>query len=130
MTVIPLRSNEVAKEWPRVKDWIATACRRTGDVENPDDLLAKCKSGDRLMVLIGDSAACIMEKDGEFLHITSLGGRGFLRHVPDLVPVWRKMAGLIGCTGLSLKGRRGWERVLQPYGFKLNNGFLEAPSWV
>jgi hypothetical protein len=128
--VTPIKATRVGFHWPDVEPWLLKACKRTGDVESTDRLRRKCLAGKAALILIGDDAACVMEKEGDFAHITSLGGTGFLQHVPELIPVWKQIAGVIGCTGLSLKGRNGWERVLKPYGFKLNNGFLENTSWA
>jgi hypothetical protein len=126
MSVRPIQPAEVDDVWPLVADLISVSCRRGGGDATPDELRELCKQPGHMLILL-DGGVAILQRCGDFLHIRSLGGRGFLKQIPDLMPVWWDIAILIGCTGLSLKGRRGWSRVLENYGFvQSENGFLEA----
>lgn len=62
-----------------------------------------------------DSAVVTEVTDDNMLHIMEAGGtlRGLLAMLKDA----EAFARAIGCKGLQLAGRRGWQRVLPEYGF-------------
>ena len=124
--ITPIQPCDVDTVWPTIARLIKRACNRSGDVENVDDLREKCKRPGHMLILFPGGAA-ILQRDANWLHMVSLGGKGFLKQIPDLMPVWRDIATATGCEGLSLKGRKGWARVLEKYGFKpAANDYLEA----
>lgn len=135
MNIYMTPPEEVDAMWPLVKGWIARACRRTGDIENPDNLRELCKAGRHNLTALYDdndrlTGVVVFEHCGKFLHITSCGGHDIIANLPGWVDVWRQIARVVGCEGVSLRGRRGWDRALAPFGFTRNNEFLEAQSWA
>ena len=136
MTPYLCPAEEVDAVWPLVKQWVAGACHRTGDIENADTLREKCKGRRHNLTLLYDDdnrliGCVIFEHCGEYLHITSCGGEDILENIACWVDFWHQIARAVGCNGLSLKGRRGWLRVLGKFGFTMKpTGFLEAPSWA
>lgn len=50
------------------------------------------------------------------LHCFLAGGD--MDEIVDMIDSASKWGRTQGCTGLTLAGRRGWERVLSPHGFK------------
>lgn len=122
----PIQPADVDSVWPTVADLIAVSCRRGGGDATPEELREFCKQPGHLLIML-DGGAAILQRCGDFLHIRSLGCRDFLAQVPELMEAWHDIAASIGCAGLSLKGRRGWQRVLRDYGFRLSkDGYLEA----
>jgi hypothetical protein len=90
----------------------------------------RCEAGMAVLVLLGTRCAAVLERDGDFCHITSIGGSGLIRSIPDLMPAWERIGKASGCVGLSLEGRRGWDKLLARYGFTRNGDYLEVKKWA
>jgi hypothetical protein len=89
----------------------------------------RCEAGMATLLLLGTKLAAVIERDGDYCHLTSLGGKDFIRHIPELMPVWERIGRASGCSGLSLQGRTGWDKLLAPWGFKRNGDYLEV-TWA
>jgi len=124
--VRPVPAAEVDAVWPKVKDWLEQACHRSGDQETIEGLYQMVRGGRGYILVELDGGAAILQRDADYCHIVSMGGKDLLKQVPALMSVWRHIADATGCVGLSLKGRKGWARVLRPYGFSYKNGYLET----
>jgi hypothetical protein len=107
--------------------WIASACHRSGDVESAAGLRERAQ--DMLVLDLDGHGVALLERDGPWCHATTLAGDHLLEHMPQLIQTWLEIAYHTGCTGISLRGRKGWDRVLAPYGFRKNGNNLEA-SWA
>ena len=127
MNVFPIPAAQVPAVWPRVKDWLDRACRRSGGLEDIDGLRRACEEGDgHILCLLDDKGAVVFQRDADWLHVTSLGGTDILANIAELVDWWARIAGAVGCKGLSLRGRKGWDRVFKRFGFRRNGEYLEA----
>lgn len=134
MNVIPIPANDVAAWWERLEEWIDAACLRTGRAESVESLRAQVENGDGYLLARleqdGETVgAVIFQRHGDFLHVVSCGGIGVLRALPVLVPQWAGIGAFVACRGLSLRGRKGWDRALRAFGFERNGEYLEA-SWA
>lgn len=133
--VIPVVAECVDACFEKWGHWITRACMRTGNTENPAQLQYRLSAGDKslkMALLEDEGVVCgvvIFQQCGDFLHILSLGGRGIISTAAEWLPWWKAIADLHGFKGLSLRGRRGWDRVLEAHGFHRNGEYLEA-SWV
>jgi hypothetical protein len=130
MRTLPIPAELIDKIWPMAYGFIASACARSGGEESADDLYAKVKAGQgHVLVILEDRAVCILERDGDALHCTSLAGQDVVRNIVEFVDVWRTIAKDVGASRLTLKGRKGWSRVFAGHGFKMNDdGFLEGAA--
>jgi len=120
-------ADQLESFFAKVHQLIATACHRTGDVEDVAGL--KARSSNMLVLDLDGQGVALLERDGPWCHATTLAGDHLIEHMPQLIQTWLGIAYHMGCTGISLCGRKGWERVLAPYGFRKNGSNLEA-SWA
>lgn len=131
MRVIPVPADKVDAVWPEVFGWAARACQYSKGRETAGSLYTKVKEGNGyiLCTLEHDGVRrgiVVFERAGEWLHAVTLAGKDLIAHMPELVWHWADIAQHIGCNGLSLNGRKGWERVFTPFGFVRNGEDLEV----
>ena len=50
------------------------------------------------------------------LTVLALEGESFNKNGPEVIDVMKKLAATLNCSELVCYGRKGWERVLRPYG--------------
>jgi hypothetical protein len=130
MRAIPVPAELIDKVWKTAGIFIDAACRKSGGVESVDDLYAKVKAGNgHVLVILEDRAVCILERDGDSLHCTSLAGVDVVRNIVEFLDVWRSIARQVGAEKLTMKGRKGWLRVFGKHGFRLtSDGYLEGAT--
>ena len=130
MNVRPIPAAELDSMWPWAEKWLARACSHSGGAETIDGLKAKCAAPGHILAIIEEDGnpvgACVFQRDSDWLHVVSLGGRRIIANMPELVDWWARIAGAVGAIGLSLQGRKGWDRVFARFGFRRNGEYLEA----
>ncbi len=110
----------LAFEWARCAPWIQAALNEAPLTHTLCDVRAMVDSGDAQFWPFLHSA-CITqiwdEPQAKVLHHWLVGGdlTDLLSHRPEIEIYARTM----GCTRLLIGGRKGWERVLSPFGFEL-----------
>ena len=113
---------------------IAKACRRSGDLEKPEAIEQGIRDGEYALLLLEDDGkvlgACVLQDCGDYLHVLSVGGRGIIEDIGTWFKWWARIAQHLGFKALSLNGRRGWEKVLAPFGFKRNGNNVEVMLWA
>lgn len=128
MMVMPVPAMLIPAIWDDIKEWFARACLRSGSALSPLDLAERLVTRADHMLVVFPGGAAIFCREGDTLHLASLGGEGVLAVLPELIPVWRNIALLLGCRSLSLRGRRGWNRCLAIYGFTPDGDYLKAEA--
>ena len=129
MNVKPVPPEQLEEVWPAVSGWLEKACRYTAGEETPEGLKEKCGKPGHVLVVIEDPApvgACVFQRDADWLHVVSLGGSNIVSNIAELVDWWARIAAATGCIGLSLRGRKGWDKVFYPFGFRRNGEYLEV----
>jgi hypothetical protein len=118
MIVTPILADDVDIVWPKVVRWIAKACFYSEGTQTTADVYRRVKEeGDTCLFIVDKCGVTVWEKDGDWLHATIFAGDNILAQMDEIVNAWAAYAHLLGCKGLSCKGRRGWSRVLSRYGF-------------
>jgi hypothetical protein len=118
MIIRPVLADEVPAVWPEIKPLVASACRYSEGTQTPEDIYRRVTTeSNSCLFLVGDYGVSVWEKDGDWLHVTSTAGQGILEKMDTLMRELVFYALLLGCRGLSFRGRRGWDRVMRKYGF-------------
>lgn len=112
--------------WPLFSGWISAATKRTRGWWGPDDVKAACEKGSCQLWAVWEGgqerAAVVTELErapGKMLAVISvLGGKGMRRWLPLIAEIedWARKN---GATEIQIRGRKGFERVLQRYGYGL-----------
>jgi hypothetical protein len=127
MKLTPIPANKVDSVWFWAGPQIERSCKHSLGLETADDLYRKVTTGDGYMlVTVDDNTALVFERAGRFLHLVAMGGVDMVKRVGELVNASWMIAGHIGCSGLSFRGRKGWNRLLKKHGFQDVDGFMEA----
>lgn len=97
-------------------DWLRRALRDATESE----LLAELAAG-RAELWLGEACAVVTQHVPDpkepCLHIWLAGGR--LTDVLALRPGIEARARGLGCRCITIDGRRGWRRVMRPFGYRL-----------
>jgi hypothetical protein len=110
--------NGFTEAWERSKPFLADALAYTG-LHSVDDVLDEVREGSALFYPVQDGAAVF--KMGEYpqkrvLLIWLYGGE-LASNIEGVLEAADFHARELDCTEITIGGRRGWERVLKPYGF-------------
>ena len=133
--LIAIPGASVDQVWPNVWEALQRSIIRSGCGESLIAWREACKRGrGHILMLLVDGeemlGAIILQANVQqcALHCVALSGpRGLLRHVDFLVSEWKRIAYDHGYDRITLKGRRGWQRILERHGFELrNDGYLES----
>jgi hypothetical protein len=120
---------QVFKFWQYVKPFIFSAGERTG-LSNPEETEFEILRGDQLLWIVWNGksieAAGSTRLSNGICTITALGGKNMKRWV-HLFPRIEQYAENEGCR-LRISGRRGWERVLKPLGYRAKYVILERSA--
>jgi hypothetical protein len=107
-------SETPAEAWERCRPYLEAALRRSGNEATLDDVKARIESGGAWF-WPGERSAAVVEITRS-AHFWLLGGD--LREVLDRQEDGVKFARGMNCDRITLRGRPGWARVLQPYGYR------------
>lgn len=126
-----IEPREVPFFWPRIDRWIRASQERGPSDMHPGMMRGLCMRDPAWRLLIFDNcigAAVIRILDGN-LHVVALGGRnlppGWL---PEFVDWLRSLAQFFGHPYVTMAGRKGWKRRLEPLGFRdIGSGWLALP---
>lgn len=110
-------------EIERCLPWIEAALEYAGGTHKPDHVVASILKGD-LQLWPGERSAIVTEIDHypllDTCHLFLAGGEmGELQRMLPSVEAWAKQ---VGCSRVSLAGRKGWQRS-----FLRDDGY--APKW-
>lgn len=100
-------------EWERVRPWIQAALEYAGGTHTIEDVLAAIEA-ERAFLLVGERSALVCEIETfprmKVLHIWLAGGD--LEELRSLNDQMDDMARTLGCSRVTISGRKGWERAL------------------
>lgn len=110
------------------REWIEDALQYSGGTHTFEDVAERILDG-RLQLWPADRGCAVTElvcfPQKKTLHVFLAGGE--MDQIIDMIDsavAWGKQQ---GCTGMTIAGRRGWERVLAKYGYKPVMTVLERP---
>ena len=111
-------NNGFSESWGRSEPFLAAALGCSGS-HAVEDVLEEVKEGSAVFYPVRDGAAVF--KLGEYpqkrvLLIWLYGGE-MASNVKGVLEAAEFHARELDCTEIMIGGRRGWERVLKPYGF-------------
>jgi|TARA_R100000482_G_scaffold91188_1_gene37485 hypothetical protein len=110
---------DLDKELDRCKPWIEAALDRGGNTHIFEDIVDGVKKG-LMQFWPADDACAVTEiicyPRKKVLHIFLAGGN--MDTIVDMDESAVHYAKLSGCTGMSVAGRKGWQRVLDKKGYK------------
>lgn len=52
------------------------------------------------------------------LNISYVSGKGYIKYLPEILPILKGLAKALDCSEITCYGRKGWEKVLARYGAK------------
>lgn len=97
----------------QLRQWLEPALDRGGNTHSFDDVMAEIKA-EKMQLWTGPKGAAVtLIYDyplKRVLHVFLAGGE--LEQVKDFVPSMEVWGRAMGCTEMTLAGRRGWSRVL------------------
>ncbi|HTK33864.1 MAG TPA: hypothetical protein VL358_01085 [Caulobacteraceae bacterium] len=109
-------TNELERCWP----WLAAAAARGRERGLTKVELGALLLAGRAMLWPGEDGAlvtqCLITPEGQFLHCW-LGG-GSLRTLLALRPGVEAWGRAMGCEQASIDGRKGWDRMCRPLGYR------------
>lgn len=114
---------EFAAEFARCADWLQAALDCGGNTHTLGDLVEAITDG-RMQFWPAERGCAVTEivvyPRAKSLHIFLAGGD--MEQIVDMDSSAAQFARAMGCTGMSISGRRGWAKVLK------NNGWTEAQT--
>ena len=118
-----IEQNGFMEAWERSKPYMITALKKSGDQYDVDDLLAMIKEDRAIFYPVQNGAAvfqvavypkrrrlCLWLIGGEV-------GEGVAK-LDAVMEAAELLAKEYGCDGIECTGRKVYERVLKPYGYK------------
>lgn len=97
-----------------LREGLEKALKRGGEGDTLQDLELALAAGSALL-WIGERSGLVTTRHGYDLHVWL--GCGDLRELKSIAPGVFAHARAIGCTDITIEGRRGWDRVLRDLGF-------------
>jgi hypothetical protein len=121
-------ANMIAQEWTRCRHWIVDALEYA-PTHTIEDVEIGLLTGLFTFWPASKSAALTEIHNyprARHLHVFLAGGD--LDELRGMVPMWQAHALALGCSKVTLCGRRGWERALKQQGWKANLVCLSIPA--
>lgn len=120
MEINVIHPHQVDFFWPTVERHIQASQDRGPTDMTMAQIKNLCRTDERWRLVIFNhfEAAMVVRVWDEWLHIVALGGRFEPGWRCELFDWLNKIAKFIGARFITLGGRKGWERVLKPMGFK------------
>lgn len=124
--IVAIESKQINNIWPRVKDQIDSALKRSKGELSLETLKNRLLNKESLLLLATDNlvilASIVCElvdtDNGRVCHIVAAGGKNADTWLDEwynqIVPIAKDQ----GCVRISLNGRKGWEKKLNKYGFE------------
>jgi hypothetical protein len=102
----------VAAEWQRCRDWLVPVMVDTTEAE-----VLALLAANQAQLWAAERAAMVLQllKPPPTLHIWLAGGE--MTDLLDMRGGMEAWARSQGCEFVTINGRRGWARVLKPYGY-------------
>jgi hypothetical protein len=112
--------------WPTLQDHFERSLQFAHDDMTYKNILAGVLDGTLLLLVVhrdgevvGSAALEVAElRDHRVLHCLHFAGRDLLDWGDTFVLNWEKVAHVVKCDRISIKGREGWAREARRYGFK------------
>ena len=116
---------QVDNEWPRLEKYIARVGRRVESEFTTAELKEKCRGDNGWLLIDLGTGAAIVNREGDSLHIASLGG-DFTKGWTESALLWIELAAkLTKAQIITLKGRKGWLRLFKRYGWEdIGDGYI------
>lgn len=133
MLTIKLTSGMSAEEmkhyWPDILQCMEKYCKRFPNDESVANIIRKCAEGKRqLWIVCDENDRVVLTPITEVVTVDATGVKRFVfsevggSRIKDAMPMIEEMERWAreehGCTEFDFVGRKGWERLLAPYGFK------------
>src|SRR5262245_34433996 len=124
----------VDREWPVLRRFLLPAMLVSNGRIAEEEILAQVKEGAvQLWAGFDDARVCYGAAVTRFqeysayrsLFVVLLGGLDMEVNIEPVLDTWEQLAREQGCSKLEFIGRRGWKRVLGPWGWKECSVLLE-----
>jgi len=120
-------SARAAADWARCAAWLQPALARDTDGWDMAELEARLRAG-KAQLWLGQRCAAVTElAEGPSINCWLAGGH--MREIVSLTPGIEAWARARGCRFATLAGRRGWARVLAPFGYAPCEGEIRKVLW-
>jgi hypothetical protein len=112
--------NGFTEAWERSKPFLADALERSGDAYNVDDVLKEIQDDHAIFYPTRKGASVFrvaLYPRKRILQIWLAGG-DMESSIDSILEAAEHHAAKHECDSIEVLGRRGWERVLKPYGYE------------
>lgn len=124
-----MSADEMQPLWPDILGCLEKYCRRFPDDESVENIIRKCAEGKRqLWLVLDEQGRVVLTPITEVAVVDATGAKRFIfvevggSRIKDAMPLIEEMERWAheehGCTEFDFVGRKGWEPLLAPYGFK------------
>ena len=107
------------KDWDERVQYIESALKKSGETYHVDDVYELVCAGIAHFEPLEDGAAVFLlhqYPQRRLLRIWLAGGV-LPTNIERVLEAATKHASRLECDGIEVEGRRGWERILKPYGY-------------
>jgi len=109
----------ITEELLRCKKWIEAALSKGGDTHSFVDICDSVIKG-TMQLWVGEKGCAVTEivvyPNKKVLHVFLAGGK--MEQITDMHDDAVKWAKEQGCVGMTISGRKGWQKVLSEKGWK------------
>lgn len=102
-------------KWNRYIERIIESCDSQATL---DGVLRAWQEGKCDFIHVHGNGLMILTGERPYLHIWGFAGRGERADAAKIMRYVIKYARDVGAAGVILRGRKGWRRILEPYGFE------------
>jgi hypothetical protein len=123
-----LSADQMAPYWPGIIACLEKYCARYPHDESVDNIIRQCAAGRRqLWMVLDEKDEVVLAPVTEIVTVDATGAARFVfvevggsraREAMPLITEMEAWARAQGCTEFDFVGRRGWERLLAPYGYR------------
>lgn len=113
-----------ARNWPLIYPHVQKLIEHeTEQGFTPQAIFDGIQSGRWQLWVVGNADAIVLTTTYEqqaghcIFSVNMAGGANVVGKVPEILEVLQSYARLNGCSGVEIVGRKGWEKLIRPYGY-------------
>lgn len=134
MNLLPVPVEYVELVWDKVEPLLSKATDASNDRYDTDKIKVDLYNGSKMLwIMVNEEeeidvalTTSIEDYSGKrAIRVSFAGGKDLLKNIPLARDTIKEFGQSVGCTVLEVLGRRGWDRALKPYGYRLSYVCME-----